>query len=93
MSLERSSRGCGRLRNIKEHSPRKWHGIPGEAIHGADLWPVSSAGSKLSGWFLSHTEEHRKEVMKRDGQKWCGSRARWHVPLIPALGRQRQADF
>jgi len=26
-------------------------------------------------------------------RKWISSQAWWHMPLIPALGRQRQVDF
>lgn len=77
IQVERTSIGDGRLRNIKEHDPGKWHGIPGETIHSADLWPVSSVGSKLSGQILSYTEEPLEEVRERDRQKWYGIKGTW----------------
>lgn len=67
----------GGLRNRKEHDLGKRHRIPGEAIHDTDLWPVSSASSKLSAWFLSHTEELLEEARKRDREQWHGIEGTW----------------
>jgi hypothetical protein len=40
-------------------------------------------------YFLEASWVNKKERIKRNywGQAW------WRMPLIPALGRQRQADF
>jgi hypothetical protein len=38
----------------------------------------------LTSWYKTLIEVLRKSLLAR---QW------WHTPLIPALGRQRQADF
>ena len=40
-----------------------------------------------------HGQEGKPENMSSLGRIWQVSRAWWHSPLIPALGRQRQVDF
>jgi hypothetical protein len=44
------------------------------------LMPSSGVSEENNGDYI------KKKLIKK-------SRAWWHTPLIPALGRQRQADF
>jgi hypothetical protein len=54
-----------------------------------DLWDTRGESKELTSYKLSsdlytHTHIHMYECV---AGRW------WHTPLIPALGRQRRADF
>jgi hypothetical protein len=46
--------------------------------------------TKVHSKFKAGPGYHRKVLYQKEQEK---SRAWWHMPLIPALGKQRQADF
>jgi hypothetical protein len=50
------------------------------------------AGKGSHGW-IEHDQEGESESMSSLGRIRQVSRAWWHSPLIPALGRQKQEDF
>jgi hypothetical protein len=73
---------------------REAMGLPGHVLVCSAMFsaPGFKAHKQLFGLFDIHYMNHRSQVLfpfrcrLSAGQWWC-------MPLIPALGRQRQADF
>jgi hypothetical protein len=70
----------------------------GHSVSWLPCAPVSCAwaATKLpcASVFLSVKWEHfYRPISRMSHKRWVLSRAWWHTPLIPALRRQRQADF
>jgi hypothetical protein len=71
--------GGGRQGSKRSGDGRKWVG--------QGVGEQGGAARSRGGGSGEGSERANRKEMKRWGQAW------WHTPFIPALRRQRQADF